>query len=99
MQRDYGVADMTLAWSTTHPVEEPSPTQVRIRVHAASVNPIDWQMIEGHRRLITKRRFPFVPLFDLAGVVTAVGSEVTGSRSATACTPTTSSTVAALVNT
>ncbi|GAB3574174.1 hypothetical protein GCM10027445_34570 [Amycolatopsis endophytica] len=77
VQRDYGVADMTLAWSTTHPVEEPSPTQVRIRVHAASVNPIDWQMIEGHRRLITKRRFPFVPLFDLAGVVTAVGSEVT----------------------
>ena len=77
VQRDYGVADAVLTYTTAHPVEEPSPTQVRIRVHAASVNPIDWQMIEGHRRLIAKRTFPFVPLFDLAGVVTAVGSQVT----------------------
>lgn len=77
VQRDYGVADAVLTYSAAHPVEEPGPTQVRIEVHAASVNPVDWQMIEGHRRLIAKRTFPFVPLFDLAGVVTAVGGEVT----------------------
>ncbi len=34
-------------------------------------------MIEGNRRLIAQRRFPFVPLFDMAGVVTAVGDKVT----------------------
>ncbi|MEK8169452.1 alcohol dehydrogenase catalytic domain-containing protein [Streptomyces sp. M19] len=37
-------------------------------------------MIEGNRRLITRRRFPFTPLFDLAGVVTAVGDQVTSFR-------------------
>ncbi|WP_290051906.1 nitroreductase/quinone reductase family protein [Amycolatopsis solani] len=77
VQHGYGAADTVLSVSAAHPVEPPSPTQVRIRVHAASVNPIDWQMIEGHRRLLVKRRFPYVPLFDLAGVVTAAGTEVT----------------------
>ncbi len=34
-------------------------------------------MIEGNRKLIASRSFPFVPLFDLAGVVTALGQGVT----------------------
>ena len=79
VQHGYGTAHAVLSPAVL-PVEPPSPTQVRVRVHAASVNPIDWQMIEGHRRLLVRRRFPFVPLFDLAGVVTAVGSEVTRLR-------------------
>lgn len=76
VQHGYGAAADVLS-SSTRPIEPLAPTQVRIRVHAASVNPIDWQLIEGNRRLLTRRRFPFVPLFDLAGVVTATGSEVT----------------------
>ena len=30
----------------------------------------------GNRRLLARRRYPFVALFDIAGVVTAVGSDV-----------------------
>ncbi len=77
VQSGYGEAGSVLSLSTTHPVLAPSPTQVQIRVHAASVNPIDWQTMEGNRRRITRRSFPFVPLFDIAGVVTAVGAAVT----------------------
>jgi NADPH:quinone reductase-like Zn-dependent oxidoreductase len=77
VQTGYGNAGAVLTWTTNAPVEAPSHTQIQIKVHSASLNPIDWQMIEGNRRLIAKRSFPFVPLFDLAGVVVAVGSAVT----------------------
>ncbi len=75
-QLRYGAAESVLTVTSSHPRSEPSETQVQIKVHAASLNPIDWQMIEGNRRLIAPRRFPFVPLFDVAGVVVAVGAKV-----------------------
>ena len=77
LQARYGEAKDVLSFSTSHPVAPPSPTQVQVKVHAASLNPIDWQMIEGNRSLLASRSFPFVPLFDLAGVVVAVGEAVT----------------------
>lgn len=60
-----------------YPVTPPDRTGVQIQVRAASINPIDWQMMEGNRKLIASRSFPFVPFFDLAGVVTAIGQGVT----------------------
>src|SRR6516162_7667387 len=41
---DYGVANLKL-----EEVEKPTPTndQLLVRVHAASVNPLDWHFIEG----------------------------------------------------
>ena len=77
VQDRYGDSRKVLSLSTSHPVLPPSPTQVQVRVHAASINPIDWQMIEGNRSLLVRRPFPFVPLFDLAGVVVAIGEAVT----------------------
>lgn len=76
VQRRYGPVREVLALAEALPVRPPGPQEVQVRVRAAAVNPIDWQMIEGNRRLITRRRFPFTPLFDLAGVVTAVGEGV-----------------------
>lgn len=76
-QTRYGTAEDVLRFSADHAVPRPAATQVQIEVRAASINPIDWQMIEGNRRLIAPRSFPFVPLFDVAGVVVAVGSGVT----------------------
>ncbi len=75
-QLKYGPAENVLAATNSYPRTPPSETQVQIEVHAASLNPIDWQMIEGNRRLIAPRKFPFVPLFDVAGVVVAVGAAV-----------------------
>ncbi|MDA3648169.1 NAD(P)-dependent alcohol dehydrogenase [Saccharopolyspora indica] len=80
VQSRYGAVRDVLALSGEVPVRAPEPQEVQVHVQAASVNPIDWQLIEGNRRLITRRRFPFTPLFDLAGVVTAVGDQVTSFR-------------------
>ena len=80
VQSGYGLAEDVLTTSTTYPVEPPSPNEIQIRVEAASLNPIDWQMWEGNRKLMSKRSFPYVPLFDIAGEVIAVGAEVTRFR-------------------
>ncbi len=80
VQSRYGAVRDVLALSEAVPVRAPGAQEVQVHVRAAAVNPIDWQMIEGNRRLITRRRFPFTPLFDLAGVVTAVGDRVTSFR-------------------
>ncbi|MFE0923000.1 NAD(P)-dependent alcohol dehydrogenase [Streptomyces nigra] len=80
VQTHYGSVRDVLTLSATFPVRAPGAGEVQVHVRAAGVNPIDWQMIEGNRRLITPRGFPFTPLFDLAGVVTAVGTQVTDFR-------------------
>jgi NADPH:quinone reductase-like Zn-dependent oxidoreductase len=59
-------------------VAEPIPArgQVRVRVHAASVNPKDVLVRKGKMTLFTGKRFPRVPGYDVAGVVDALGPGV-----------------------
>lgn len=56
---------------------EPGPGQVRLRVRAASVNPIDWKMRRGGLRFVMPAKFPLVLGHDVAGEVDAIGPEVT----------------------
>lgn len=60
------------------PVPEPARGQVRIRVHAAAVNPVDLGTRSGH--LVTlglvARDQPLALGWDVAGIVQAVGPEV-----------------------
>jgi NADPH:quinone reductase-like Zn-dependent oxidoreductase len=61
------------------PMPEPGDRRVRIRVHAATVNPTDTIFRSGGqygRTLITDP--PFIPGMDLAGVIDAVGPENDG---------------------
>jgi 2-desacetyl-2-hydroxyethyl bacteriochlorophyllide A dehydrogenase len=53
------------------------PNQVLIRVHASSVNPIDWKIRKGMLKLLPGQKFPMVLGFDIAGEVAAVGVQVT----------------------
>lgn len=53
------------------------PDQVLVQVHASSVNPVDWKVRSGAMQLLTGRRFPLRLGCDLAGIVTAVGHQVT----------------------
>jgi NADPH:quinone reductase-like Zn-dependent oxidoreductase len=57
------------------PVPQAQPGEVLLRVAAAAVNPIDWK-----RREHGRGGLPFVPGYDVAGVVVAVGEGVTGWR-------------------
>ncbi|MFI1073234.1 NADP-dependent oxidoreductase [Streptomyces puniciscabiei] len=52
---------------------EPGPGQVRIRVRAASVNPLDMKIRSGLMAKVAPARFPVTPGLDAAGVVDAVG--------------------------
>jgi NADPH:quinone reductase-like Zn-dependent oxidoreductase len=49
---------------------------VRIAVHAASVNPVDWKIREGKAKVLLPYRFPLVLGNDCSGVVLEVGAEV-----------------------
>ena len=52
---------------------EPGEGEVLIRVHAASVNPIDWKVREGHMKDFWPHKFPLILGWDLSGVVEELG--------------------------
>ena len=52
-------------------------TDLLVRIHAASVNPVDIKTREGKLKTLLKYRFPLVLGNDLSGVVSDVGSGVT----------------------
>lgn len=53
---------------------------VRIRIHAASVNPLDMKIRDGALKVLLPYRFPLVLGNDCSGVVTEVGSDVSRFR-------------------
>ena len=59
------------------PLPMPSSGEVRIRVHAASVNPIDWKIRAGRLQKNYPVSLPYIPGRDVAGTIDAVGSGVT----------------------
>lgn len=59
-------------------VPEPAEGEVRVRVHAASVNGFDLAVAAGYVKDMMEHRFPVVLGKDFAGVVDAVGDGVTG---------------------
>src|SRR5271156_6207325 len=58
------------------PLEAPGPGQLRVRVRAAGVGSTDLVMLAGKYRYAPK--IPFVPGYEIAGVVDAIGEGVTG---------------------
>ena len=54
------------------------PTDVLVKVAAASINPIDWKLREGVLKHIFKLTFPRIGGRDFCGTVVAVGPEVKG---------------------
>lgn len=55
---------------------EPGPGQVLIRIHAASVNPVDWRLREGQMKEFIPVQFPATVGRDLAGTIEAVSEGV-----------------------
>ena len=60
------------------PTPEPDEGQVRVRVAAASINPVDNAVVKGFMKDYMEHRFPLVPCSDLAGTVDAVGAGAEG---------------------
>ncbi|HTL87762.1 MAG TPA: NAD(P)-dependent alcohol dehydrogenase [Leptolyngbya sp.] len=60
-------------------IEQPQiqPDQMLVKVHAASINPIDWKMRKGMLKMLTGSNFPIVLGFDVSGEVVDVGAQIT----------------------
>ena len=54
---------------------EPAGDQIRVRVRAATVNPVDWKIRAGVLKMMTGSKFPRGMGQDFAGVVDAVGPD------------------------
>jgi alcohol dehydrogenase len=72
----YGTAATQLRLDTI-PLAQPGPGELRLRLAAASLNPIDYKLLHGDLRRVMAQRFPTTIGFDGAGTVEAVGEGVT----------------------
>lgn len=59
------------------PVPQVGPNGVLVRVHASSINAVDWKLRQGLLSAIWNLRFPVIWGCDLSGMVERVGSAVT----------------------
>jgi NADPH:quinone reductase-like Zn-dependent oxidoreductase len=59
------------------PIPQPGPNGVLVRVHASSVNPLDWKLRAGYMAPLWNLRFPVIWGCDFSGVVEEVGRAVT----------------------
>ena len=73
--RRYGTPDVLEYEDVPQP--QIQPNQLLVKIHASSVNPIDWKIRKGMLSLITGSKFPKFLGFDIAGEVVEVGSQVT----------------------
>jgi NADPH:quinone reductase-like Zn-dependent oxidoreductase len=72
--RQHGVGGPGVLYVTDLPVPEPLPTEIRVRVLATSVNPVDCKTRAGRTALAT---VPDVLGWDVSGVVDELGPGVT----------------------
>jgi NADPH:quinone reductase-like Zn-dependent oxidoreductase len=76
VQHAYGDPASTLRVEE-RPAPQPGPGEVRVRVRYASINPLDWKLVAGSYRWMSKARPPCGVGFDLAGEVVASGQGAT----------------------
>ncbi|MCY4486748.1 MAG: NADP-dependent oxidoreductase [Deltaproteobacteria bacterium] len=63
------------------PRPEPGAGEVLVRIHAAGINPVDWKTCAGEG--VASRLddpFPFIPGWDVSGVVEALGADIADFR-------------------
>lgn len=58
------------------PMPEPGPDDVRVRVHAAAVNPVDWKIRAGYLAAMVPHQMPLTLGWDVSGVVDQLGANV-----------------------
>jgi NADPH:quinone reductase-like Zn-dependent oxidoreductase len=55
----------------------PGPNEVQIHIVYTAVNPVDWKIREGLLKSRIPHEFPLIPGWDAAGIISAVGENVT----------------------
>ena len=59
------------------PEPKPGAGEIKVKVTAAGLNPIDWKLRSGDYKAFMPIQFPFVPGVDVSGKVVELGSGVT----------------------
>ncbi len=59
------------------PVPQPHENEILLKVHAASVNPVDYKIREGKYPAVKSDKLPYVLGRDVSGTVEAVGPQMT----------------------
>jgi NADPH:quinone reductase-like Zn-dependent oxidoreductase len=73
--REFGGPEVLQVEAVPRP--SPGPGEILVRVHAAAINPVDTQARAFGDRSVAQVRLPYIPGFDLSGVVAEVGEGVT----------------------
>ena len=76
---EYGGPEVLRYEDAPRPVVKPD--EVLIRVHAAGVNPVDWKVRQGYAKDRLKYSMPFIPGWDVSGVVQAAGLDTSRLKS------------------
>ncbi|GAA2598023.1 NADP-dependent oxidoreductase [Streptomyces axinellae] len=63
---------------TSIDIPEPDPTQVRVAVRQAGVNPLDWKLRSGAMAAFMPVELPWIPGLEVAGTVEETGDGVSG---------------------
>lgn len=71
---DYGDASVLRYEDAPEPAF--APDEVLVRVVGTSVNPVDWKIRQGHLKDMLPFSMPFIPGWDVSGIVHAVGAQV-----------------------
>lgn len=71
---EHGGADELKYEAVSRP--EPTDDELLIRVRATGVNPIDWMVREGYADDALDPSLPYIPGWDLSGIVETVGGDV-----------------------
>ncbi|MCH8171823.1 MAG: NADP-dependent oxidoreductase [Proteobacteria bacterium] len=58
------------------PLPEPGAGEIRVKISAAAVNPIDWKIRNGQFECVFEHAFPITPGWDMAGVIDTLGKGV-----------------------
>jgi NADPH:quinone reductase-like Zn-dependent oxidoreductase len=75
-----GYADQPLAKLVEMPERSPARGEVRVRVTAAALNPLDAKLAQGNMQAWFPLIFPYIPGTDFAGIVDRVGESVDSFR-------------------
>ncbi|MDP2270606.1 MAG: zinc-binding dehydrogenase [Archangium sp.] len=76
--KSYGGPEVLCLEQIAAPV--PGPDDVRVAVHAASVNPVDFKIRSGGQRAVVWLDLPWTLGMDVSGAVLEVGAKVKGLR-------------------
>ena len=73
---EYG--DSSVLELANAPIPTLESNDVLIKVHASSINPVDWKIREGYLASMIPYEFPVTLGWDVAGEITELGADVTG---------------------